>query len=169
MYLFIYFLLCIEVNLRLFMVYVSRVSCHGSFTLNLSWLSTFIRYLECHWKDNWFMLYYFIFIFRLSLGVLTWLFTIYWLDYHFPWPECRHSGTSNCAGRGDGHKPKCARCVSHTLRVCGISHTHCQFSVWYLVPHCGTHSFTRIPASVWESKTVGHSKFECVGQLSDKT
>jgi len=33
-----------------------------------------------------------------GLGVLTQLFTIYWPDYRFPWPECRHSGSSNCTG-----------------------------------------------------------------------
>jgi len=37
--------------------------------------------------------------------VLTRLFTIYWPDYCFPWPECRHSGSSECTGRGVGSRP----------------------------------------------------------------
>ena len=34
----------------------------------------------------------------MGLGVPTRLFTIYWPDYYFPWPECRHLGSSNSAG-----------------------------------------------------------------------
>jgi len=32
----------------------------------------------------------------------------------------------------------------HTQRVCGIPHTHCQFSVWYLVPHTLSLEFRRV-------------------------
>jgi len=38
----------------------------------------------------------------------------------------------------------CALRFPHTQRVCGIPHTHCEFSVWYFIPHTLSLEFWRV-------------------------
>ena len=82
---YLYISLCIEVILSLFMSYVSHVSCHGSYESNLSWLWTLIKYLDCHYQNNWFMLYCFI------LSISLYFFSFYSLFYYYFFCFCLFS------------------------------------------------------------------------------